>query len=64
MNQYKVESLIYYSKITSDKNHIIRTSTNEIQEILDEYSLKGWKLISTDVSNFGSAMYFYLYFGK
>ncbi|MEN0047545.1 MAG: DUF4177 domain-containing protein [Bacteroidota bacterium] len=62
MKKYKVESLIYYSKVTLKKDHILEASTKGIQEKLDEYAQKGYKLVSTDVSNFGAAMYFYLYF--
>lgn len=64
MSQYKVESLIYYSKPTFDKNHIVKSSKKEIQEKLDEYANEGYKLVSTDASNFGLALYVYLYFEK
>ncbi len=64
MKGYKVETLIYYSKLTLDLNHITKSSKKEIQEKLDEYSKKGYKLTSTNVSNFGSALYIYLYFEK
>jgi len=59
MKQYKVETLIYYSKVTVDKNHIVKSSKKEIQEKLDEYAKNGWRLASTDASNFGLAMYIY-----
>jgi len=62
MKKYQVESLIYYSKVTLDKEHIVKSSTKDIQEKLDEYARKGYRLVSTDMSNFGSALYFYLYF--
>ncbi len=64
MKTYKVESLIYYSKLTLDKEHILKSSTKDIQEKLDEYAKKGWRLVSTDAEDFGMAMYFYLYFEK
>ena len=64
MKDYKVETLIYYSKLTLDVNHIAKSSKNEIQEKLDEYAKNGYKLASTDASNFGAAMYIYLYFEK
>lgn len=64
MADYKVETLIYYSKVSLDKMHIIKSSQKEIQEKLDEYSSKGYKLVSTDMSNFGAALYVYLYFEK
>ena len=35
MKEYKVESLIYYSKLTLDSMHIANDSKKEIQEKLD-----------------------------
>ena len=64
MKQYKVEALIYYSKVTLDKEHIVKSSSKEIQEKLDEYAAKGWSLASTDATSFGAAVYIYLYFEK
>lgn len=64
MKDYKVETLIYYSKLTVDSKHIIKKSKKEIQEKLDEYAANGYKLASTDMSNFGAALYIYLYFEK
>ncbi len=64
MKEYKVESLIYYSKITLDVNHISKSSKKEIQEKLDEYAKNGYRLTSTDATSFGSAVYIYLYFEK
>jgi len=64
MKEYKLESLIYYTKLTLDKEHIIRNSTGDIQDMLDEYGNKGWRLVSTDVTDFGAAVYFYLYFER
>lgn len=64
MKEYKVETLIYYSKITTDTKHIAKSSQKEIQEKLDEYANKGYKLTSTDATNFGLAVYIYLYFEK
>ena len=64
MKEYKVETLIYYSKVTLDSKHIAKSSKKEIQEKLDEYAKNGYKLTSTDASNFGAAMYIYLYFEK
>jgi hypothetical protein len=64
MKDYKVETLIYYSKLTTDSKHIAKSSQKEIQEKLDEYSQKGYKLTSTDATNFGLAVYIYLYFEK
>ncbi len=64
MKEYKVESLIYYSKITTDSKHIAKSSQKEIQEKLDEYAKNGYRLVSTDATNFGMAVYIYLYFEK
>lgn len=64
MKEYKVETLIYYSKFTFDSKHITKSSKKGIQEKLDEYAKKGYKLTSTDASNFGFALYIYLYFEK
>jgi hypothetical protein len=64
MKQYKLESLIYYTKITLDKEHIAKASTEDIQKKLDEYARDGWRLVSTDATDFGFAVYFYLYFEK
>jgi len=64
MKDYKVETLIYYSKLTTDSKHITKSSKKEIQEKLNEYSKNGYKLASTDATNFGLAVYIYLYFEK
>ncbi|MFD0932416.1 DUF4177 domain-containing protein [Psychroflexus salinarum] len=64
MKDYKVETLIYYSKLTTDSRHIVKSSKKEIQEKLDEYAKEGYSLTSTDATNFGSAVYIYLYFEK
>jgi len=64
MKEYKLESLIYYSKITFDKEHILKSSSKDIQEKLDIYAKDGWRLVSTDVEDFGVGMYFYLYFER
>ena len=64
MKEYKVESLIYYSKLTTDSKHISKSSKKDIQDKLDEYAKKGYRLVSTDTTNFGFAVYIYLYFEK
>lgn len=64
MKQYKVEAKAFYSKVTTNKNHIVESSVTEIQKIMDDYAANGWKLVSTDASNFGLALYIYLYFEK
>lgn len=64
MKEYKVESLIYYTKITLDKEHILKDSTKDIQAKLDEMARDGWRLVSTDATDFGFAVYFYLYFER
>ncbi len=64
MKEYKVESFILYSKLTFDSKHILKDSTKQIQSILDTYSKEGWILASTDTTNFGAAVYYYLYFER
>lgn len=64
MKEYKVETLIYHSKVTLDSNHIVKKSKADIQQKLDEYAKKGYKLASTNAASFGLAMYIYLYFEK
>ena len=64
MKDYKVETLIYYSKFSFDKNHIAKKSKQEIQEKLNEYSKNGYKLATTNSTNFGYAIYIFLYFEK
>lgn len=64
MKQYKVEALIYYTKITLDKEHIVKSSTADIQQKLDQYAQDGWSLVATNATDFGFAVYFYLYFEK
>jgi hypothetical protein len=64
MKDYKVETLIYYSKLTLDSEHIAKSSKKEIQEKLDEYAQNGYALTSTNATSFGSAVYIYLYFEK
>jgi len=64
MKNYKVESLIYYTKLTLDRNHIAENSKKDIQKLLDEYASNGYKLVSTDSTSFGAAVYIYLYFEK
>ncbi len=64
MKDYKLETLIYYSKLTLDKEHIAKDSKKNIQAKLDEYAQNGYRLVSTDATNFGFAVYFYLYFEK
>ncbi|MEO0895638.1 MAG: DUF4177 domain-containing protein [Bacteroidota bacterium] len=64
MARYKVETLIYYSKFTTDKNHIKNDSEKDIQAKLDEYGRAGYRLVSTDATSFGAAVYIYLYFER
>jgi hypothetical protein len=64
MKEYKVESLIFYSKLTLDINHIAKNSKIEIQEKLNEYAALGYRLVSSTSTNFGAAIYFHLYFEK
>lgn len=64
MKACKVEALIYYSKLTLDSEHIVKKSKEEIQTKLDEYAAQGYRLASTTSTNFGSAIYIYLFFEK
>ena len=64
MKEYKLESLIYYSKAFANKMHIIEQSSVDIQKKLDEMAGKGYRLVSTDATDFGMAVYFYLYFER
>jgi hypothetical protein len=64
MKEYKVETLIYYSKLTLDSKHIAKDSKIEIQAKLDEYASQGYRLTSTTSTNFGLAIYVYLFFEK
>ena len=64
MKEYKVESLIYYSKLTLDSEHIAKDSKEEIQTKLNEYASKGYRLTATTSTNFGLAIYIYLFFEK
>ena len=64
MKDYKVVPLIYYSKLTTDRNHILNDSKRDIQNKLEEYALMDYRLVSTDMASFGAAMYIYLYFEK
>lgn len=64
MKEYKVESLIYYSKLTLDSKHIANDSKKEMQEKLDEYAAKGYRFTTSTSTNFGAAIYIHLYFEK
>jgi hypothetical protein len=64
MKEYKVETLIFYSKPFANKNHIADKSKVEIQAKLDEYTKKGYSLSSTSSCSFDMAVYIYLYFEK
>lgn len=64
MKEYKVECLMYYSKLTLDTEHIAKESKKEIQEKLDEYTSKGYKFTSSTSTSFGLAIYIHLYFEK
>lgn len=41
MKEYKLESLICYQKLTFDKEHILKSSSKDIQEKLNEYAKEG-----------------------
>ena len=61
MKEYKVETLIYYSKLTTDSKHITKSSKKDIQDKLDDYSKKGYRLASTDATKFGLALYIFIF---
>jgi len=64
MKEYKIETLVYYGKITRDKYHIAKSSNAEIQAMLDIYTKNNWSLVSTDMAQFGTGFYIYLYFER
>ena len=64
MKAYKVETLIFYSKITLDSEHIAKKSKEDIQAKLDEYVANGYSLHHSTSTNFGMAVYIYLFFEK
>lgn len=64
MKQYKVETSIFWSKLSKDKEHILKASELEIQGLLDRYSEEGWTLVSTEAVSLGAAIYFYHYFAR
>jgi hypothetical protein len=64
MKEYRVEARTYYSKMTTNANHIAESSQEEAQEIIDGYVADGWRLASTDATSFGFAVYLYLYFER
>jgi hypothetical protein len=64
MKEYRVEARTYYSKMTTNANHIAESSQEEAQEIIDKYAADGWRLASTDATSFGFAVYVYLYFER
>jgi len=64
MKEYKVESFLLYTKLSFDKNHIIKNATKKIQQLLDTNAKDGWSLASTDAVTFGAAVYHYLYFER
>jgi hypothetical protein len=64
MKNYKVETLIYYSKLTFDSEHIAKDSKADIQVKLDQYATDGYRLASSNATSFGSALYIYLFFEK
>ena len=64
MTEYKVEARTYYSKVTTNKEHIVESSSEEIQDLLNQYTADGWRLASTDATSYGFAVYVYLYFER
>jgi hypothetical protein len=62
MTQYKVEALAFFPTMTFDQEDIVRRSQREVQRVLDDYARRGWRLVSTNATGSGSAVYVYLYF--
>jgi hypothetical protein len=62
MKQYKVEAFAFHPKVTGDKEHVVKSSRADIQQTLDDYARRGWRLVSTNATDSGSAVYVYLYF--
>jgi hypothetical protein len=62
MTQYKVEALAFFPQMTFDKDAVVRSSQGKIQQVLDDYVRRGWRLVSTNATDSGSALYVYLYF--
>lgn len=60
MKDYKVESLIYYSKLTLDSEHIAKKSKEDIQEKRDEYAKNEYHLAKTTFTKFGLAIYMFI----
>ena len=62
MKQYKVEALAFFPELTFDMEQVTRTSQAAIQHVLDDYARRGWRLVSTNATDSGAAVYVYLYF--
>ena len=62
MRQYMVEALAFFPELTFEKERVVRKSQAEIQQVLDDYARRGWRLVSTNATDSGSAIYVYLYF--
>ena len=43
----KVEGFIYYTRVTLDSEHILKSSTEDLQKKLDECARDGWRPVST-----------------
>jgi len=41
MKQHKLETTIFYSKLTTDKIHLVKSSELELQGALDRYAEEG-----------------------
>lgn len=64
MKEYKVEAKAFYSKLTTNKDHIVESSMEWIQHVIDDNVEYGWNLSSTDSTSFGAALYVHLYFER
>lgn len=52
------------SRATTDKEHIVKSSQADVQVKLNERAGEGWRLVSTDATDFGFAVCIYLYFER
>ena len=64
MQKLVVETLTFHAKITFERDHTATASHAGIQEKLDQYSQKGYRLLSTDTVSYGGDLIVYLYFEK
>lgn len=64
MVESTVEVQTFFSKLTTDKEHIAMSSKVWAQETIDARARDGWRLASTTATSFGLALYLYLFFER